>query len=97
MSTNQTGLRGVGDTEAKSWLPMYARQLIVPNRAPPSFPMKSNLDPTKNFYTLLADLEEAFRLQLDRLRAHPSAHSLGAKKPSLEEQEARLLGEHGRD
>jgi len=47
----------------------------------------------KIFTTILRDLERAFFAQLSRLKDKPAPHSVGFKKPSLDETEARLLGE----
>lgn len=59
-----------------------------PTPPPCKFPPMPNSvpDPT---------LERFLALQLARIRQrlHPTPHSLGTRKPDLQEQEARLMGE----
>ena len=53
---------------------------------------KSQTPLPENFSKLLLEIEQAFHEQLARLRSPNPTHSPGVKKPTLDEQEAKLLG-----
>lgn len=59
---------------------------------PPTFLLNK---PAQNFIQVLADLERVFALQLYKIRLYlyPPSHAVGPRKPTMMEQETRLLGE----
>lgn len=54
-------------------------------------PLRNN--PTHNFLQILADLDQAFSLQLYRVGRYlyPPTHATGSRKPDMGEQETKLL------
>ena len=64
----------------------------------PKTPIVSD-KPSYNFFSILADLDRSFALQLYRIKSYlyQPVHACGARKPDLAEQEEHLLATYAQD